>query len=163
MSTRMRRKISCNEGAAAERQTALRTMQTAATGLAIALAMLSLPARAQSSTSTATSMTDMPGMHAHTSSPAAPDAASETPAVKAFKAADHHMMEQMSAGYTGDTDQDFVTHMLPHHEGAVEMAKIQLQHGKDPALKQLAREIIKAQDKEIQFMKAWQAKHPPKQ
>lgn len=120
----------------------------------------------------------MAGMHAHTSSPAmsasmpapvttstassASGSASDMPAVQAFKAADKHMMEQMSAGYTGNTDQDFVTHMLPHHEGAVAMAKIELQYGKDPVLKQLARNIIQAQDKEIKFMKAWQAKHPAK-
>jgi len=155
MNTTMRQKFTCTDSAATARQTALGTAQAAAAGLAIALAMLSLPAHAQSSAPTASSMAHM---HAPTG-----EAASDTPAVKAFKAADQHMMEQMSAGYTGDTDQDFVTHMLPHHEGAVAMAKIQLKYGKDPALKQLAREIINAQDKEIEFMKAWQAKHPPKQ
>ena len=42
---------------------------------------------------------------------------------------------------------------------SIEMAKIVLQYGRDPALKKLARDIIKAQDKEIAFMKAWQGKN----
>jgi len=52
-----------------------------------------------------------------------------------------------------------VSHMIPHHQGAVDMAEIQLKYGKDPALKRLAKEIISAQHEEIRFMKAWQAKH----
>ncbi len=80
------------------------------------------------------------------------------------------MMESMdkmskamsSAPMTGDTDHDFVVMMLPHHQGAVDMANYELAHGKDPALKKLAREIIAAQDKEIAFMKSWLAKHPAK-
>ena len=135
--------------------------------LSVALGSLSTPVLAQSASAASTPMSDMPGMHAHsamTSSSAAAPGSTSTPngeaAVKAFKAADHHMMQQMSAGYTGNTDQDFVTHMLPHHEGAVQMAKIELKYGTDPELKRLAHDIIKAQDKEIQFMKTWQAKHP---
>ena len=61
--------------------------------------------------------------------------------------------------YTGDSDKDFVTGMLPHQQGAVEMAKIELQYGKDPELKKLATNIIKSQDEEIAFMKAWLAKN----
>ena len=57
--------------------------------------------------------------------------------------------------YTGDSDKDFVVGMLPHHKGAVDMAKIELQYGKDPDLKKLAANIIKSQDEEIAFMKAW--------
>ncbi len=61
---------------------------------------------------------------------------------------------------TGNADQDFVAGMLPHHAGAVDMAKIELQYGKDPEMLQLARAIISAQQKEIAQMQAWQAKHP---
>lgn len=60
---------------------------------------------------------------------------------------------------TGNTDKDFVLNMVPHHEGAVAMAKVQLEHGKDPELRKLAEDIIKAQDKEIEFMKAWLEKN----
>jgi uncharacterized protein (DUF305 family) len=79
---------------------------------------------------------------------------------QAFKAADDKMMHDMSAPeYTGDADRDFVAHMIPHHQGAIEMAQVELKYGKDPELKRLAREIIKAQHDEIAFMHRWQAKH----
>ena len=65
----------------------------------------------------------------------------------------------MSITYTGDADKDFVAGMIPHHQGAVDMAKVELQYGKDPQLKKLARDIIKSQDEQIAFMKSWQAKH----
>jgi uncharacterized protein (DUF305 family) len=69
------------------------------------------------------------------------------------------MMQDMSADYTGNADKDFVAHMIPHHQGAIEMAQVELKYGKDPELKRLARNIIKAQHDEIAFMKSWQAKH----
>ena len=79
---------------------------------------------------------------------------------QAFKAADEKMMQAMNApAYTGDADKDFVAHMIPHHQGAVEMAQVELKYGKDPELKRLARNIIKAQHDEIAFMQRWQAKH----
>ncbi|RKR37967.1 DUF305 domain-containing protein [Paraburkholderia sp. BL17N1] len=80
-------------------------------------------------------------------------------ATQAFKAADDKMMRDMSADYTGNADKDFVAHMIPHHQGAIEMAQVELKYGKDPELKRLARNIIKAQHDEIAFMKNWQAKH----
>lgn len=82
-------------------------------------------------------------------------------ATKAFQAADHSMMSGMSGiEYTGNADHDFVTHMIPHHEGAVAMAKVELKYGKDPKLRALAKEIIASQDKEVAFMKQWLAAHP---
>ena len=73
------------------------------------------------------------------------------------------MMSGMSGvEYTGDADHDFVAHMIPHHEGAVAMAKVELKYGKDAKLRALAKEIIASQDKEIAFMKQWLAAHPQK-
>jgi uncharacterized protein (DUF305 family) len=70
------------------------------------------------------------------------------------------MMKGMSApAYTGDADKDFVSHMIPHHQGAIEMAEAELKYGKDPELKRLAKNIINAQHDEIGFMERWQAKH----
>jgi len=81
----------------------------------------------------------------------------------AFQAADKKMMERMQApAYTGDADKDFVDHMIPHHQGAIDMAEVELRYGKDPQLKKLARDIVKAQREEIATMKRWQSKHERK-
>ena len=66
-----------------------------------------------------------------------------------------------SAGYTGDPDHDFVTMMIPHHQGAIDMAKALLLYGKDEQLKRLAQEIIADQQNEVQLMQLWLAKHSP--
>ena len=64
------------------------------------------------------------------------------------------MMRDMHApGYTGDPDVDFLAMMIPHHEGAVEMARLVLIHGRDPLTRKLAEEIIASQVVEIEGMK----------
>ncbi|WP_457107325.1 CopM family metallochaperone [Methylobacterium sp. P5_C11] len=78
---------------------------------------------------------------------------------KAFKAADMAMMKDMDVPYTGDADVDFRTHMIPHHKGAVAMAKVALKHAKDPATKAMAQTIIDDQEKEIADMQAWLKRH----
>ena len=65
-----------------------------------------------------------------------------------------------SAEYTGEPDRDFVTMMIPHHQGAIDMAKVVLLYGKDEQLKRLAQEIIADQQNEVQLMQLWLAKHP---
>jgi len=91
--------------------------------------------------------------HAH-----APAASVPGESTAAFEAGMQKMMKDMRQPYTGDADKDFVAHMLPHHRAAVDMAQVELQHGKDPELRRLAEDIVKAQEKEIAFMKAWQAR-----
>jgi uncharacterized protein (DUF305 family) len=88
-----------------------------------------------------------------------PPATGDTASTTAFKAANDKMHGGMNIPFSGNADVDFVKGMVPHHQGAVDMAKIVLAHGKDPALKKLARDIIKAQDKEIAFMQSWLAKN----
>jgi len=84
-----------------------------------------------------------------------------SPADQSFAQGMGKMNTSMSAApMTGNADHDFVAMMLPHHEGAVAMAKTELAYGKDPYLRQMARNIIAAQDKEIAEMRAWQAAHP---
>jgi uncharacterized protein (DUF305 family) len=64
------------------------------------------------------------------------------------------MMKDMhSPGYKGDPDMDFLAMMIPHHEGAVEMARLILIHGRDPATRRLAEDIIAGQTVEIDGMK----------
>lgn len=65
------------------------------------------------------------------------------------------MMADMHApGYTGNADADFLAMMIPHHQGAVDMARLVLIHGKDPLTRRLAEEIIASQTAEIAAMRA---------
>jgi uncharacterized protein (DUF305 family) len=65
-----------------------------------------------------------------------------------------------TAPQTGDPDHDFVTMMIPHHQGAIDMAKAILLYGKDEQLKRLAQEIIADQQNEVQLMQLWLSKQP---
>ncbi|MFC5067227.1 DUF305 domain-containing protein [Flaviflagellibacter deserti] len=85
--------------------------------------------------------------------------ASSSPSTAAFEAADKKMMQDMSIPYTGDADVDFRAHMIPHHQGAIDIAKVALEHAKDPETKKLAEKIIADQEREIAEMKDWLAKH----
>ncbi len=60
---------------------------------------------------------------------------------------------------SGSSDADFVRLMLPHHQAALHMAKIQLLYGKDPQMRRLAQEIITDQQSEIELMQLWLKKH----
>ena len=90
--------------------------------------------------------------------PAAP-ASGQAAADKAYAASNAAMMKGMEVQPTGDPDRDFVAMMLPHHRGAVDMAKVELRYGKDPMLRKLAAAIVKAQATEIAQMEAWQKRH----
>lgn len=58
-----------------------------------------------------------------------------------------------NATMIGDPDYDFAAMMIPHHKGAVDMAKAELLYGKDPVLRRLAQEIIVTQEQEIEVMR----------
>lgn len=77
------------------------------------------------------------------------------PAAETYGAANARMQEAMAMDLTGDPDIDFARGMIPHHQGAVEMARAVLAHGKDPELRALAEEIIAAQESEITFLRGW--------
>ena len=71
-------------------------------------------------------------------------------------------MRRMTGANPNDIDASFAAMMLPHHQGAVDMARLQLLYGKDPALRRLAQSIIAEQQVEIQQMQAWLKQHPAK-
>ncbi|SAK95336.1 hypothetical protein AWB80_07080 [Caballeronia pedi] len=131
-------------------------MKSIRIALAIFTALCSATAIAQT---TAPASDAMPGMNMEQHAPKPTDVSSTA----AFQAADQKMMSGMSSiEYTGDADRDFVAHMIPHHQGAVEMAKVELKYGKDAKLRKLAKDVIAAQEKEIAFMKQWLEQHPHK-
>jgi uncharacterized protein (DUF305 family) len=77
----------------------------------------------------------------------------------AFADANSRMHADMNIPLTGDADADFVAGMIPHHQGAVDMAKIVLQYGEDPEVRAFAQGVIDAQEAEITWMKNWLAAH----
>lgn len=77
------------------------------------------------------------------------------PASLAFQGVNQKMHAGMDITFSGDADADFIKGMIPHHQGAVDMAKIVLAFGKDPAIRKLAEGIVKAQEEEISFMSDW--------
>lgn len=79
------------------------------------------------------------------------------PATVASAAAMDKMMADMMVPYTGDPDVDFARGMIPHHQAAIDMAKIQLEFGKDPEMRKLAEAIIAAQESEIATLNAFLA------
>lgn len=88
----------------------------------------------------------------------APQASS--PHAEALTAANDKMMTDMTVAFTGNPDRDFILMMIPHHEGALAMARIELEYGTDPEIRKLAEAIVAAQEAEIASMKAWLAANP---
>ena len=64
-----------------------------------------------------------------------------------------HMMTGMAAKPTGDVDADFVATMIPHHQGAIDMAIAELRYGRNEKLRRLAQEIVVEQQQEISVMR----------
>jgi uncharacterized protein (DUF305 family) len=67
--------------------------------------------------------------------------------------------DMAAAPMTGDVDRDFAAMMIPHHQGAIDMAKAELSYGKDPVIRRLAQEILVDQESEIDAMLLWLSKH----
>lgn len=87
----------------------------------------------------------MPGMD-HGVSPATPGP---------FSGVMQRMRGTMMQPPSGNVDLDFVREMIPHHQAAIDMARIELEQGTDPEIRALAEAVIAAQEKEITEMQAW--------
>jgi len=77
---------------------------------------------------------------------------SETPFLNENEAAMRKMMTGMSIEPSGDVDRDFAAMMIPHHQGAIEMAQAELRHGRNELLRRIAQEIVVEQQQEIAAM-----------
>jgi uncharacterized protein (DUF305 family) len=84
------------------------------------------------------------------------------PAIEAYVAASERMHRDMAIEFTGDPDVDFARGMIPHHQGAIEMARAVLEYGQDPEIRALAEAIIAAQEKEIAVLRSWLKKRAEK-
>ena len=82
-----------------------------------------------------------------------PDGSSEAPFLAENDAAMNKMMAGMAVKPTGDVDRDFVAMMVPHHQGAIDVAQAVLRHGHNEQLRRLAQEIVVTQQQEIAAMR----------
>lgn len=102
----------------------------------------------------AASQMDMQGtMQAMMPNPADPES------VREFKAVHMKMMMNSPKSFSGDTDADFARSMIAHHQAGIEMAKVELQHGKDAKQRQFAQKVIAEQEKDIADLQAWLKAH----
>ena len=86
--------------------------------------------------------------------------ATDTTATAALKSAAARMHATMDIPYTGNPDVDFIAGMIPHHQGAVDAARVVVQYGTDPDVRAFAEAVIAAQEAEIAWMTAWLEKQP---
>jgi hypothetical protein len=108
----------------------------------------------------------MPGVQApaatdpHQRGAAVPGPAAVSSSTAAFVAANETMHRDMAITYTGDADRDFAASMIPHHQGAIDMARVVLEHGRDPAVRAIANTVIREQQREIAELRATLARLP---
>ena len=129
-------------------------MNARAYALAAALACLPAMACAQA---THQGGRAMPGhtMSGHTMPGRATQPANETAATKGYRDANAAMHRAMDIPFTNDADADFIRSMIPHHQGAIDMAKVALQYAKGEQVRGWATDVIREQEREIAEMRDW--------
>ena len=85
--------------------------------------------------------------------PAAAQQPANSSVSKGYMDAMSKMQSSMPKEETGDADKDFARMMIPHHQGAIDMSKVELQYGKDPIMKELAQKIVKESEQGIKDLK----------
>ncbi len=95
------------------------------------------------------------GAHGGHAMPAQGAQAPDTPATRGYREANARMHRDMDIAYSGDPEVDFVRGMIPHHRGAIDMAKVALQNAKDEQIRKWATDVIREQEREIAEMQAW--------
>jgi uncharacterized protein (DUF305 family) len=95
------------------------------------------------------------GGHSGHSTPAQTARTPDTPATQGYRQANETMHKNMDIIFSGNADVDFVRGMIPHHQGAIDMAKVALQHGKDEQVRKWAQDVIREQEREIAEMQNW--------
>jgi uncharacterized protein (DUF305 family) len=95
------------------------------------------------------------GGHSGHSMPAQTAQTPEAPSTQSYRQANETMHRNMDIAFSGDSDVDFVRSMIPHHQGAIDMAKVALQHTKDEQIRKWATDVIREQEREIAEMQAW--------
>jgi uncharacterized protein (DUF305 family) len=86
---------------------------------------------------------------------ATPASAQQSVASKGYMEAMSKMQAGMPKDHNSDPDLGFAQMMIPHHQGAIDMAKVEIQYGKDPMLRTMAEKMIKDQEKEIADLEKW--------
>ena len=95
------------------------------------------------------------GGHSGHSTPAQTAQTPSAPSTQGYRQANETMHRNMDISFSGDSDVDFVRSMIPHHQGAIDMAKVALQHTRDEQIRKWATEVIREQEREIAEMQTW--------
>jgi len=102
-----------------------------------------------------------PKANTDTTMPARASAETERPKMGMSKSMEEMNKKMSGMTMTGNQDYDFAMMMRMHHQGAIDMAQMELDMGKDPAMRSAAKKIIASQKKEIAQFDQWIAKHKP--